>query len=81
MPLDSALTGGTPFEFEYTPAVVFTAFLTCAIAIAVNFSTFLVIGKCDAVTYQVLGHLKTMLARPISRRSPYDRVGAVNVDP
>lgn len=26
-----------------------------------NFSTFLVIGKCDAVTYQVLGHLKTML--------------------
>jgi|APGre2960657444_1045066.scaffolds.fasta_scaffold01335_1 solute carrier family 35 protein E3 len=31
------------------------------IAISVNFSTFLVIGKCDAVTYQVLGHLKTVL--------------------
>ncbi len=35
--------------------------LSCLIAVSVNFSTFLVIGKCDAVTYQVLGHLKTVL--------------------
>ena len=44
-----------------TRAVVVVAAATCAIAVAVNFSTFLVIGKCDAVTYQVLGHLKTCL--------------------
>lgn len=61
VPLDSALVGGTPFEFDYTTAVTCVAILSCLIAVAVNFSTFLVIGKCDAVTYQVLGHLKTML--------------------
>jgi solute carrier family 35 protein E3 len=31
------------------------------ISVSVNFSTFLVIGKTSAVTYQVLGHLKTCL--------------------
>ncbi|PQQ10783.1 hypothetical protein Pyn_38777 [Prunus yedoensis var. nudiflora] len=33
----------------------------CLIAVSVNFSTFLVIGKTSPVTYQVLGHLKTCL--------------------
>uniref|UniRef100_A0A7S0S9T5 Sugar phosphate transporter domain-containing protein n=1 Tax=Mantoniella antarctica TaxID=81844 RepID=A0A7S0S9T5_9CHLO len=61
VPLDNALVGGTPIDFEYTTAVTCVAILSCLIAVAVNFSTFLVIGKCDAVTYQVLGHLKTML--------------------
>lgn len=43
--------------------VSFQAFivLSCLISISVNFSTFLVIGKTSAVTYQVLGHLKTCL--------------------
>lgn len=35
--------------------------LSCLISVAVNFSTFLVIGKTSPVTYQVLGHLKTCL--------------------
>ncbi|KAL0435089.1 UNVERIFIED_CONTAM: UDP-xylose transporter 3 [Sesamum radiatum] len=35
--------------------------LSCFISVAVNFSTFLVIGKTSPVTYQVLGHLKTCL--------------------
>lgn len=35
--------------------------LSCLIAVAVNFSTFLVLGKTSPVTYQVLGHLKTCL--------------------
>lgn len=35
--------------------------LSCLISVSVNFSTFLVIGKTSAVTYQVLGHLKTCL--------------------
>lgn len=35
--------------------------LSCMISIAVNFSTFLVIGKTSPITYQVLGHLKTCL--------------------
>jgi len=59
--LDNALTVSTVLEFEYTNTVVAFALMSCLIAICVNFSTFLVIGKCDAVTYQVLGHVKTML--------------------
>lgn len=35
--------------------------VSCLIAVSVNFSTFLVIGKTSPVTYQVLGHLKTCL--------------------
>lgn len=35
--------------------------LSCLIAVSVNFSTFLVIGKTSPVTCQVLGHLKTCL--------------------
>ena len=67
LPLDVGLNGGgrastTTDSSDASPrAVVVVAAATCAIAVAVNFSTFLVIGKCDAVTYQVLGHLKTCL--------------------
>ena len=75
LPLDVGLSGGgqvgtkstsSSFTEESTDdslfvAIVMVALLTCFIAVLVNFSTFLVIGKCDAVTYQVLGHLKTVL--------------------
>lgn len=61
LPLDAQLVGGTPFDVTWSVPVLFWAALSCGIAVSVNFSTFLVIGKCDAVTYQVLGHLKTML--------------------
>ena len=49
-----------------------------AIAVAVNFSTFLVIGKCDAVTYQVLGHLKTVLVLAFGVFALGDDVNARN---
>lgn len=52
-PLDKLLVGSTVMEFEYTPTVTAFIILSCCIAVLVNFSTFLVIGKCDAVTYQV----------------------------
>ena len=61
IPLDIILVGSSPLQYEYTAPVILIAILTCFIAVAVNFSTFLVIGKCDAVTYQVLGHLKTVM--------------------
>ena len=74
LPLDVGLNGGGRASSTSTTnaydesgaggsarAVVVVAAATCVIAVAVNFSTFLVIGKCDAVTYQVLGHLKTCL--------------------
>ena len=53
-------TSGTSDDSLFVP-IVLVAALTCFIAVLVNFSTFLVIGRCDAVTYQVLGHLKTVL--------------------
>ncbi|XP_073031506.1 UDP-xylose transporter 2-like isoform X1 [Primulina eburnea] len=59
--LDKLLTGLNVFSFDYTPRVLVFIVLSCLIAISVNFSTFLVIGKTSPVTYQVLGHLKTCL--------------------
>ena len=58
--------------------VAAVAAATCAIAVAVNFSTFLVIGKCDAVTYQVLGHLKTVLVLAFGVFALGDDVNARN---
>ena len=56
-----AISRWNPVRCHVVRPVLFWAALSCGIAVSVNFSTFLVIGKCDAVTYQVLGHLKTML--------------------
>ena len=65
LPLDVGLTSSSGSRDVSADgsvsAILFVASLTCVIAVLVNFSTFLVIGKCDAVTYQVLGHLKTVL--------------------
>ncbi|XP_004294734.1 PREDICTED: uncharacterized membrane protein At1g06890-like [Fragaria vesca subsp. vesca] len=59
--LDGFLTSRNVFSFAYTPQVLFFIVLSCLVSVSVNFSTFLVIGKTSAVTYQVLGHLKTCL--------------------
>ncbi|KAK9282611.1 hypothetical protein L1049_010829 [Liquidambar formosana] len=59
--LDKLLTDHNVFAFKYTQQVVVFIVLSCLIAVSVNFSTFLVIGKTSPVTYQVLGHLKTCL--------------------
>lgn len=60
-PVDGALNGGDLLKANYPPEVLTIAAISCALAIAVNFATFAVIGKCSAVTYQVVGHLKTVL--------------------
>jgi len=60
VPLDGALQEGAATYVITSQALYYVA-LSCIIAISVNFSTFMVIGLCDAVTYQVLGHLKTVL--------------------
>jgi solute carrier family 35 protein E3 len=62
VPVDAALMSPEAAEmFTFSVPSLFFTLLSCLIAVSVNFSTFLVIGKCDAVTYQVLGHLKTVL--------------------
>lgn len=59
--VDQCLTKQNVFAFKYSPIVLGFIILSCLIAVSVNFSTFLVIGKTSPVTYQVLGHLKTCL--------------------
>ena len=41
-----------------SPMALFAIFMSCVLALAVNVSIFLVIGKTSPVTYNVLGHLK-----------------------
>jgi len=60
-PVDGFLNGGDLLAANYSTEVLAIALLSCGLAIAVNFATFAVIGKCSAVTYQVVGHLKTIL--------------------
>ncbi|KAL8029778.1 hypothetical protein ABFX02_14G245800 [Erythranthe guttata] len=59
--LDQCLTNQNVFAYKYSPIVLGFIVLSCLIAVFVNLSTFLVIGKTSPVTYQVLGHLKTCL--------------------
>ncbi|KAF7823386.1 UDP-xylose transporter 1 [Senna tora] len=59
--VDQMLTHQNVFSYKYSPVVLAFIILSCLIAVSVNFSTFLVIGKTSPVTYQVLGHLKTCL--------------------
>ncbi|KAH9606387.1 hypothetical protein KSS87_017291 [Heliosperma pusillum] len=59
--VDKFLTHQSVFAYTYSPLVLGFIILSCLIAVLVNFSTFLVIGKTSPVTYQVLGHLKTCL--------------------
>ncbi|KAK3023118.1 hypothetical protein RJ639_042707 [Escallonia herrerae] len=59
--VDQYLTRQNVFAYKYSPIVSGFIILSCLIAVSVNFSTFLVIGKTSPVTYQVLGHLKTCL--------------------
>ncbi|EEF32445.1 UDP-xylose transporter 1 [Ricinus communis] len=59
--VDQFLTKKNVFAYKYSPIVLAFIILSCLISVAVNFSTFMVIGKTSPVTYQVLGHLKTCL--------------------
>ncbi|PKA51858.1 putative membrane protein [Apostasia shenzhenica] len=59
--LDGLLTKQNVLAFNYTPQILVFIVFSCLISVAVNFSTFLVIGRTSPVTYQVLGHLKTCL--------------------
>ena len=48
-------------EFQFTTPCLLRIALSCIFAIGVNVSNYLVIGKTSPLTYQVLGHLKTVL--------------------
>ncbi|XP_051124658.1 UDP-rhamnose/UDP-galactose transporter 6-like [Andrographis paniculata] len=59
--LDYRLTNKRINAFEFhTPSVVFII-LSCTIAVGTNLSQFICIGRFTAVSFQVLGHMKTIL--------------------
>lgn len=57
-----ALTMADGSESPSSNAVVLMwVFMSCLLALGVNVSNYLVLGKTSPLTYQVLGHLKTVL--------------------
>ena len=48
-------------NFVYTPPCLTRIFVSCLFALGVNISNYLVLGMTSPLTYQVLGHLKTVL--------------------
>lgn len=51
----------TIWTVEMSMSLLIAILWTCFFAIAVNIVTYALIGKTSAVTYQVVGHLKTIL--------------------
>jgi solute carrier family 35 protein E3 len=52
---------GELMNFVYTPPCLLRIFVSCLFALGVNISNYLVLGMTSPLTYQVLGHLKTVL--------------------
>jgi hypothetical protein len=48
-------------HYSFTFAAVFFIVFSCLIAVGVNLSQFICIGRFSAVSFQVLGHMKTVL--------------------
>uniref|UniRef100_A0A7C9B1A8 Sugar phosphate transporter domain-containing protein n=1 Tax=Opuntia streptacantha TaxID=393608 RepID=A0A7C9B1A8_OPUST len=59
--LDYWLTNKRVDAYPYSTLAVFFIVLSCTIAIGTNLSQFICIGRFSAVTFQVLGHMKTIL--------------------
>jgi solute carrier family 35, member E3 len=47
--------------FQLTPDVVFTIILTCAVAVAFNVSNYVVLGEISPLSYNIMGHVKTIV--------------------
>ena len=58
--LDKITTGGFVTDYDWTQGAMVCMALSCSAAVLVNVSQFLVLGRFTAVTYQVLGHAKTV---------------------
>lgn len=59
--VDYWLTGRRVDAYDYSVISVFFIVLSCTIAVGTNLSQFICIGRFTAVTFQVLGHMKTIL--------------------
>ncbi|XP_058091057.1 UDP-rhamnose/UDP-galactose transporter 6 [Magnolia sinica] len=59
--LDLWLTNKRVDQYDYNVTAVFFLILSCTIAVGTNLSQFICIGRFTAVSFQVLGHMKTIL--------------------
>ncbi|XP_074308640.1 UDP-rhamnose/UDP-galactose transporter 6-like [Silene latifolia] len=59
--MDYWLTEKRVDAYDYSSVALFFLILSCTIAIGTNLSQFICIGRFSAVTFQVLGHMKTIL--------------------
>ncbi|KAH9669438.1 UDP-rhamnose/UDP-galactose transporter 4 [Citrus sinensis] len=59
--VDYWLTSKRVDAYNYGFLSVFFMILSCSIAVGTNLSQFICIGRFTAVTFQVLGHMKTIL--------------------
>ncbi|XP_010906037.1 UDP-rhamnose/UDP-galactose transporter 6-like [Elaeis guineensis] len=59
--LDYWMTNKRVDKFDYNVTAVFFIILSCTIAVGTNLSQFICIGRFTAVSFQVLGHMKTIL--------------------
>eukprot|EP00201_Polytomella_parva_P020863 CAMPEP_0175044176 /NCGR_PEP_ID=MMETSP0052_2-20121109/3649_1 /TAXON_ID=51329 ORGANISM="Polytomella parva, Strain SAG 63-3" /NCGR_SAMPLE_ID=MMETSP0052_2 /ASSEMBLY_ACC=CAM_ASM_000194 /LENGTH=268 /DNA_ID=CAMNT_0016307421 /DNA_START=386 /DNA_END=1193 /DNA_ORIENTATION=- len=52
---------GTLLGFKYTTSAILAILVSAALGLLVSLSTFLVIGSTSSLTYNVVGHLKTVI--------------------
>uniref|UniRef100_A0A383WE84 Sugar phosphate transporter domain-containing protein n=1 Tax=Tetradesmus obliquus TaxID=3088 RepID=A0A383WE84_TETOB len=64
--VDAAVSGNWIGDYSVTSGAMGVLLLSCAISVAVNLSQFMCLGRFSAVTFQVLGHTKTILVLLIS---------------
>lgn len=52
---------GTIMGFEYTYGAIVAIMISALLGLVVSLSTFLVIGATSSITYNVVGHMKTVI--------------------
>uniref|UniRef100_A0A0D6R348 Sugar phosphate transporter domain-containing protein n=1 Tax=Araucaria cunninghamii TaxID=56994 RepID=A0A0D6R348_ARACU len=58
--VDYYLNGRNLLEYQFSTGAIFFISLSCALAVFCNLSQYLCIGRFSAVSFQVLGHMKTV---------------------
>ncbi|CAL9124543.1 unnamed protein product [Musa acuminata var. zebrina] len=58
--IDYCLNGKSILKYEFSPGAIIFILLSCLLAVFCNISQYLCIGRFSAVSFQVLGHMKTV---------------------
>ncbi|KAG2482544.1 hypothetical protein HYH03_018535 [Edaphochlamys debaryana] len=80
----TARTEDTVLGYPYTPQAVTAIVISAALGILVSLSTFLVIGATSSLTYNIVGHLKTILILAggcflFGEAMPYKRLAGITL--